>query len=296
MQEDSQAIRKAIGLSFIMVFLASTAVAATKFASTHTTTEAIVTVQYLVCTLLCLPRILRSGLDKLRTQRVGLHFFRGVAGVLGFYLFYASIAHIPLVDAMLLRQSAPLLVPLTLWLWLGERVSGRAWLPLCVGFVGIAVILRPSPDGLSWWHAAGLASAATLAISMVATRRLASTEPTHRILFYYAVLSLATVAPFSIGDFDGIGPWGWVAILYVGVAIYWTLELYTRAYGMAPTALIAPINYFAVVLAGFWGWMFWGQIPDAWSLLGSVLVILGGLLTVRLAQGAHARSPARPPG
>ena len=42
----------------------------------------------------------------------------------------------------------------------------------------------------------------------------------------------------------------------------------------------------AVVLAGFWGWLFWGQVPDQWSLLGSLLVIAGGLLTIYLARGA----------
>ena len=53
-----------------MVALASTAVAATKYASQYTSTEAIVTVQYMVCTLLCLPRIARAGMKNLQTQRL----------------------------------------------------------------------------------------------------------------------------------------------------------------------------------------------------------------------------------
>lgn len=284
MPADNAALRKAIALSFAMVLLGSTAVAATRLASDHASTAAIITVQYLICTLLCMPRILRAGWHNLGTQRLGLHFLRGLVGVVGFYLFYLAIQNIPLVDAMLLRQSAPLLVPLTVWLWLGERITPRAWLPLCVGFVGIAVILRPSPQGMSWWHAAGLFSAAALAISMVTTRKLASTEPSHRILFYYSVLSLACVAPISVGDYREIALPGWLAMVYIGIAIYWTLELYNRAYGMAPTAAIAPINYFSVILAGFWGWLFWDQVPDLWSLLGSMLVIAGGLLTIRFAH------------
>ena len=280
MPVQSGQIRTAIALSFIMVGLASTAVAATKFASAYTSTEVIVSVQYFVCALLCLPRIVRAGTKNLKTQRLGLHFFRGIVGVIGFYLFYASIQHIPMVDAMLLRQSAPLMVPLVLLAWQRERVSRSTWPPLAIGFVGIAVILRPSPLGLSWWHAAGVISAVTLALSMVATRQLASTEPTYRILFYYVVLSLVCVAPLSIGRYGGIPLEAWLAMLYIGVAIYVTLDLYTRAYGMAPTEVIAPINYFAVVLAGFWGWLFWQQIPDFWSLAGSSLVIFGGLLTI----------------
>jgi drug/metabolite transporter (DMT)-like permease len=271
--------------------LGSTAAAATKYVSANVTIEAIITIQYLVCTLLCLPRILRPGLRTLHTQRAGLHLMRGLAGVVSFYLFYRALQHIPMMDAMMLRQSAPLTVPLILWVWSRESIARAAWIPLIVGFVGIAIILRPTLTGLSGWHVGGFFSALGLGISMVATRKLASTEPTVRILFYYCVLSLACVAPFSISDFGGLAALDWLAMLYVGLAIYWTLELYTQAYGMAPTAIIAPINYFAVVLAGFWGWLFWGQIPDDWALLGSTLVIVGGLLTIFLAR--EKRSGAR---
>jgi drug/metabolite transporter (DMT)-like permease len=74
-------------------------------------------------------------------------------------------------------------------------------------------------------------------------------------------------------------------MLYIGVAIYIALRLYTRAYAIATASAIAPINYFAVVLAALWGWLFWDQVPDTWSLLGSALVIAGGLLTIYLARG-----------
>lgn len=284
MAADPRTVRKAIYLSLLMVTIASTAAAATRFASANASTAAIVTVQYVICTLLCLPITLRPGLRNLSTTRLPLHLFRGIAGVLGFYLFYAALKHIPMMDAMLLRQSAPLTVPLVVWLWNRERIPGKQWLPLLIGFVGIAVILRPSGEGLSWWHAAGFLSALSLAISMVATHKLATSEPASRILFYYFVLSLVCVGPFSIGDYAGLGWQEWAAMLYVGVAIYFTLRLYTHAYAMAPASAIAPINYFAVVLAGFWGWLFWGQVPDLWSVAGSALVICGGLLTVLLTR------------
>ena len=281
---NSNPVRTAIGLSFLMVLIASTSAAATKFASESASTEAIVSVQFLVCLLLCLPRTLRPGLSALYTRRLPLHLFRGAVGVLGFYLFYLTLDHIPMVDAMLLRQSAPLTVPLVMLLWGGERMRGANWWPLLVGFLGILVILRPSGDGLSYWHLAGVVSAFTLSISMVATRQLSTSEPPGRILFYYFLLSLVCVAPFSLGDYGGLSWQTWLAMLYVGVAMYVALVLYTLADGMAPAAAIAPINYFAVVLAGLWGWLFWQQVPDALSWLGSALVIAGGLATIYLGR------------
>ena len=279
--------RHALYLSLLMVIIASSAAAATRYASARVSIEAIVTVQYLICLILCLPITLRPGLGNLKTGRIGLHFFRGAVGVLGFYLFYGALAQIPMVDAMLLRQSAPLTVPLVVWAWNRERIPGSAWLPLSIGFAGVLIILRPSPEGLSWWHAAGFISALCLSISMVATHKLATSEPASRILLYYFLLSLACVAPFSTGDFAGLRWQEWAAMLYIGVAIYFTLGLYTRAYAMAPAHAIAPVNYFAVVMGAFWGWVFWGQIPDAWSILGSALVILGGLMTVYLARSGR---------
>ena len=291
MATQRQVVRQALFLSLLMIILGSTAAVATKWVSAQVTTEAIVTIQYLIGTLLCLPRILRPGIRSLATDRFGLHLARGLAGVVSFYLFYATLEHIPMMDAVMLRQSAPLTVPLVVWVWTSEKVSTNAWWPLCIGFAGIAIILRPGPLGLSWWHAGGFLGALGLAISMVATRKLAATEPTTRIIFYYCVLSLTCVAPFSLGDFVGLTLLNWLALIYIGIAIYLVLELYTRAYGMAPTATIAPINYFSVVLAALWGWLFWDQVPDRWSILGSGLVIFGGLMTLYLARETQTGSP-----
>lgn len=276
--------RQALWLSLLMVVIASTAAVATRYASARVSIEAIVTIQYLICLLLCLPITLRPGLANLGTRRFGLHFFRGAVGVLGFYLFYGALGQIPMVDAILLRQSAPLTVPLVVWVWNRERIPASAWAPLAIGFAGVLIILRPSPVGLSWWHAAGFISALCLSISMIATHKLATTEPSSRILLYYFLLSLACVAPFSLADFGGLRWQEWAAMVYVGIAIYVTLRLYTRAYAMAPAHAIAPVNYLAVVLGAFWGWIIWQQVPDGWSALGSALVILGGLLTVYLAR------------
>ncbi len=130
-----------------------------------------------------------------------------------------------------------------------------------------------------------------LSISMVATHKLATSEPVSRILFYYFVLSLACMAPFSLGDFNGLTALDWLAMLYIGASIYLALELYTRAYGMAPASTIAPISYFGVVLGGDCGA---GCSGTRYRIAGRcwavALVIVGGMLTIYLARGTTQAS------
>ena len=80
---------------------------------------------------------------------------------------------------------------------------------------------------------------------MVATFRLATTEPDSRILFYYFTLSLLCVLPFGVDDFGSIRWQDWLAVVYIGVSIYFTLALYTRAYAIAPASAIAPADHLA---------------------------------------------------
>ena len=67
--------------------------------------------------------LLRPGQLDLRTRVPHLHLLRGGAGLGAMYCFYYAIAHMPLADAMLLKLTAPLFIPLVALLWLDERFT-----------------------------------------------------------------------------------------------------------------------------------------------------------------------------
>ena len=278
--------RTAIYFSLLMVLVAGISAAATKHATDSIPVAVIVFMQNAISLLLCLPVALRRGLGSLKTKRPGMHLTRSLLGVAGFYLCYSAMAHIPLVDAMLLRQSAPLCVPLVAWLWVRQKMPAEGWIPIVVGFIGVVIILRPgsSSGAISIWHLAGFLSAVALAGSMVATFKLALTESSNQILFYYFSLSALCLLPFSITHMPGLSGEQWLLLVGIGIAMYAALWLYTRAYSMAPASAIAPINYLAVVMAGLLGWLIWQEVPDAASLGGSLLVIIGGLVTIYQAR------------
>ena len=114
-----------LALSLLTVLLSSTVAAVGKHVSQEVHVSAIVMVQYGLSFLFALPSIMRAGRGSLVTRRPGLHLVRGVSGCACFYLFYLALSHISLVEATLLRASAPLMVPVVILLWFKQELLGR---------------------------------------------------------------------------------------------------------------------------------------------------------------------------
>lgn len=271
-------------LAIITVFIGSTVAAASKHLAGQVGIATIVLAQYSICFLLTLPSILRHGGCSLRTAHPGLHAARALSGLGCFYTYYLALKHIPLVDAALLRNTAPLIVPLVVLLWFGQTIHRSRWLPLLIGFTGVIFILRPGSGEISGWHLVALGSGAGLAVSMISTRLLAHSEPEARILFYYFFLSLLAIAPLYAVNAEPVPVEAWPWLIYIGVAMHLGFILYTRAYCYASASSLAPINYFGVAFAGILDWVIWDHVPDAIALGGIALVIAGGVLVLRSRQ------------
>ncbi len=271
---------KGVGLGLLTVGIGSCLSAVAKHIGDQVNVSTIVFFQFAICFLCTLPWVAKNGISALRTRHRWRHLVRGVAGCLSFYAFYYALNHIPLVDASLLRHSAPLVVPLILLFWFNVIIPKTRWLALGVGFIGVIVILRPAQHGLSQWHLIGLLSGVGLAFSMVLTRVLSQEEPETRILFYYFLISLLFAVPFFIINYQPIPhsalPW----LLLIGFGMYFAFIPYTRAYFYAKASVVAPTSYFSVIFAGLLDWLIWEQTPDKTSLFGVVLVLLAGIIIV----------------
>lgn len=278
-----------VSLSVFTVFMSATISAMTKHLSATVHTSAIIAVQYGLSLVLILPLVLRHGVVSLHTQRPGMHILRGVSGCACFYLYYYSLAQISLVEATLLRSTAPLMVPLLIVIGFGQRIQRALWLPLIVGFVGVMVILRPGFTAFSAWHLLALASGLGLALSMVSTRVLVASEPQHRILFYYFAISFLVSLPFFFIYYRPIPAEAWWGLIYIAVVAYLCFAMYTLAYRYVSASLLAPTSYFGVVFGGVLDWAVWQHVPDMATVVGSVLVILGGVLVWRVGQESEGR-------
>lgn len=256
-----------------------------KIASQNVSILTIVFFQNAICFLINLPKVLKHGVKGLKTEHPYLHFTRDLAGLLSFSFLFFSIQTIPLANAVLLQNTAPLWIPFIIWIWFKKKVPSHLWYSILIGFLGVIFILKPSSKIIDLHSLMGLFSGIFLAISLLAIRRLAATEPMPRVLFYYFLLGTLFSAPFAAKEIIPSLS-GMVFFPLLGVALFFFLAqvFITLAFGHSKASTLSPLSYSAVLFSAIFDGVIWGKIPDIWSAIGMILVILGGISAVYLEK------------
>lgn len=246
--------------------------------------------------LLLLPLVMvRPGL-KLRTRVPTLHLLRGLAGLGAMYCFFYAIAKMPLAEAMLLKLSSPLFIPFVALFWLGEAFGRAVVLAVLVGFLGVGVILTPDLSTLGPVAAIALLGGALAAVAKVTVRRLSRTEPPDRTVFYFALIGTVVSSLPVYWSPQTPGPEQLPWLLAIGGFATLGQMLLTRGFSASPAARLGPFAFFSVVFAGLFGWLFWQEALTWSTVLGSILVLIAGVIVGRPEGGANpaADRPPRP--
>ena len=244
--------------------------------------EMIVFGRNLIGLAVLLPVLVASGgIRDLRTSHLRLHFIRGFTGVTAMFCFFFTIAHIPLAEAVLVKMTVPFFLPLVAWLWLNDRISGHTWAAIVLGFVGVGVILRADEGVVDPVMLVALAGAAIMSVAKVSIRRIAASEPPHRVVFYFSLFAtlLSALLLLRVQQMPTGNEMLWLlAIGSVAIAGQFAM---TTAYQLARPGQVGVYNYSAVVWAAFLGWLFWGETLVLSTVLGTLLIIGAGIWNLK---------------
>jgi drug/metabolite transporter (DMT)-like permease len=279
----------ALGAIFSLLAFFCLAVLSTlaKEAEEFTSTAVVLLFQNLICLLFLIPVTARRGAS-LRTDKIGVHILRAVTGTAAWYALFVAIKLMPLDNATLLVYSAPLWMPVIAWAVYRQRASMATWVGAAIGFVGVVLVLDPSHSHFNIGALFALAGALFLAVGLLSARRLATTEPMPRILFYYFFFSTVLVAPFALADWQPFGAQAWIYLIGIGLALLMSQALIVLAYRYAPAVKLAPFIYTVIVFTGLIEWAVFGQPPTMFDLVGMTLVIGGGIIAISLNGGGVA--------
>lgn len=256
-----------------------------KVSGQYTSTGVLLLFQNLICLVFIVPVVMRDGWASLRTEKLGLHLTRAVAGTACWYALFFAITQIPLANATLLTYSAPLWMPLVAWVVTRQRVARATWIGAAIGFAGVMLVLQPQARSFHVGEMSALAGAVLLAIAMMSVRWLGATEPITRVLFYYFLLSTVLAVPIAAFDWRAFPPEAWVWLIGLGFAQLFSQILIVVAYRYASAEKVGPFIYCVIVFTALIDWIVWHHPPTLYMYLGTALVIGGGLVAVRAKAG-----------
>lgn len=225
--------------------------------------------------------LMRDGIGVIRTARPGMHLMRGFWGACGNYCFFFAITHLVLADAMALQFSRPLFMIILAFLFLGEVAGARRIGVTLAGFAGILIMLRPFGGGFDPNGLVAVAGAVFGGMVVISIKKLATTEPTRRIIFYYALYTtLFSAIPAAYFWITPTWDEVWVLIL-IGFLGILGQSCITHGFTLGDATVTVPFDYMRIVYSALFGILLFAEIPSWWSIAGATLIVASNLYLLR---------------
>ncbi|MBL6613824.1 MAG: DMT family transporter [Reyranella sp.] len=232
-----------------------------------------------------------GGMRAVRPNRPWLQAARIIVAFGSTLGFFYVFPRMPLVDAYAISYAAPLFMVALSVPMLGEPVGWRRWTAVFVGFAGVLIMLDPWGMEIHAMSVIVLGATFCYSLSTVMVRLLSRHDSDVVALFW---LSLATSAASLVGAVP-VWVWptanDWIWLLVMGLLGGIAQILNTRAWRLAPTAVLAPFDYTSIVLAMLFGYLWFKEDPS-WTVWFGLPLVIGSGLYILYRERVRAREKA----
>lgn len=216
--------------------------------------------------------------------------WRNFAEISATFCFLTALFNMPLANATAILQSLPLSVTLAASIFLGYKVGWRRYLAILLGFVGVIVIVRPGTDGFNIYSLWALGAVAFVTLRDLLSHKLNSSTPSIYVALFASVsITILAGMASATQEWNDVSPQmvvylaaagGFILVGYVaGVAAMRDVEI----------SFVSPFRYTVMIWALLLGFFVFGEVPDAMTIIGSLIVIGTGIYTFYRERKALSR-------
>ena len=199
---------------------------------------------------------------------------RATFGTIGILCNYYAVDHLVLSDASMLNKLSPFFAIIISYLYLKEKVTPFQVSAVIIAFAGALCIIKPGFSSLTTGPAligafGGLFAGA--AYTMVRKLSL-NGERGPFIVFFFSAFSCLVCIPYLLVAYHPMTAQQLMFLLLAGLSAAGGQFSITAAYSNAPAREISVFDYSQIVFSALLGFIFLQQIPDAWSIVGYVII------------------------
>jgi len=226
--------------------------------------------------------VMKTGHESFRPKKGNLTglFMRSIFGTLGIFCNFYACSVLLLANANMLNKLAPFFSILFSIFLLREKPQKVQILGVIIAFAGMLCIVQPGAFASSDFvpSVIGALGGASAGFAYTWVRKLGlHGENGTLIVFFFSAFSTLACLPLALMHFVPPTAAEMAFLVLTGLGAMMGQVFVTRAYYYAPAREISVYDYTQVIFAGFFGWILFGEIPDALSVLGYVLIIGAGV-------------------
>ncbi len=234
------------------------------------------------------PALVTTGVGIFATHRHAMHLFRGLSSLTCWGMYYLCFAYLDPATGTVLTFTNVMFTTLLAGPLLGERVGAARWAGTLLGLAGVAVMLRPGTGIDPIGAALAIGSAIAWCGITLTSRMLTRTERTTTVVAWVALVTTVGTLPFAIWFWQPLNIGDVLLLVGFGCVAPGIIWLLTEAFRAGEASAVAPLQYLRLPVVAVFGWLIWGQVPDATAWAGAA-VILAGAVIITVAEARAAR-------
>ncbi len=207
------------------------------------------------------------------TNRWRLQWIRCIIGIGAMSCTFYALAKLPMVDVTAINFSKPIFILLIAGMFLREKITPLQWGLTIMGFLGILIILRPTPDAFDANYLIAILAAILVAFAITMVKELTASESAFSVLAWFALLSTILSAPMAFWVWQAPNAEQWIELALTGFLGVVAQLCVIHSYALAPASYLAPLGYINIFYTAFFGFLVFGHVPDLTSIIGSLIII-----------------------
>ncbi len=268
---------KGILLMIAAIALFSVMDALAKTVSLRVDTMMALWARYLGQTVIVVILVLPKMPTVLKTSYPGLQALRSVFLLLATTSFFFGISFIGLAEATAIIDLNPVLTTLGAALILKEKFGPRRAIGVAVALLGALIVIRPGASVFSPYTILPLFAAIFFSAYTLTTRFVGRDEDAWTSLLYTALFGAVILSVIIPRFWVTPDPFSAFLMICIGAVGAFGQLLLIRALMAAEASLVAPFAYTGLIFATIFGFVIFGEVPDAMTVLGGTLIVGAGI-------------------
>ena len=226
----------------------------------------------------------KKSLSHLKSQYPLLQILRGALLLVTTCFMFSGLAYLPFAENIAIYMIGPVITTILAFFILKEKISFLQIIVVIVGLIGAIIIADPNSQSFNLAIIFPFLAALCFAFFTISTKFLNSSDTNQTTLLFTAITGTFLSAPFIIYF------WKWpslnATILMFCLGLLATIGhfFFIEALKVINASFAAPFVYLTVMLAAFWGYIIYNEVPNQNTIIGAFLIIIAGFIITKLKK------------